>query len=121
VIDTEWQLLYTISKTGQEYKKLEPNVNRTIKINIRNRRKEILITRLRLGKCSLNAYLYKMKKHPTGNCDICNIPETVEHFLLHCPASNIFFNTGITTTKEALAKENIDRIYCRTLDLRRKL
>ena len=84
LIDSEWQLLYNKSTTGQEYKKLEPTVSRTIKINLKNRRKEILITRLRLGKCRLNAYLYKLKKHPTGNCDICNQPETVEHFLLHC-------------------------------------
>jgi len=121
IIDSEWQKLYNKSSTAREYKKLEPVVSGRIKTNIKSRRKEILITRLRLGKCWLNAYLHKIKKHPTGNCDTCNKPETVEHFLLYCPSSDIFYNTEITTLKEALANENIEKIYQRIINLKRHL
>ena len=37
-----------------------------------SRHKEVIITRLRLGKCRLNAYLHQSGKHPDGLCDICS-------------------------------------------------
>jgi len=48
-----------------------------------SRHQEVVITRLRLGKCQLNAYL-----HPSstdGLCVTCGRPETVSHFLTECP------------------------------------
>jgi len=50
MIDSEWQFLYNKSTTGQKYNKLEPTDSRTIIINIKNRRKEVLIKRLRFLK-----------------------------------------------------------------------
>ena len=47
--------------------------------------KEVVITRLRLGKCKLNPYLHQIGKHPDGLCYSCNKPETVTHFLTECP------------------------------------
>jgi len=46
--------------------------------------RERIITRLRLGKCRLNNYLYNLKLHPSGLCDVCGSIETVEHYLLDC-------------------------------------
>jgi len=50
-----------------------------------SRHQEVAITRLRLGKCQLNAYLYQIGKHADGLCVTCNKPETVSHFLIECP------------------------------------
>ena len=57
-IYADWQKQYKNSSTAQSYKLIEPTVNKDIKFMDRNRRKEIIITRLRLGKCLLNMYLY---------------------------------------------------------------
>lgn len=37
------------------------------------------------GHSPLNEYLKRFKHHDTGKCNHCRIPETVAHFLLHCP------------------------------------
>ncbi len=47
-------------------------------------RKETIMTRLRIGHNKLNSTLHIMGKHPTGFCDQCQIPETVEHVLINC-------------------------------------
>jgi len=49
-----------------------------------SRDQEVVITRLRLGKCQLNAYLYQIGKHADGLCVTCSKPETVLHFLIEC-------------------------------------
>lgn len=49
-----------------------------------NRREETIVTRLRIGHNKLNSTLHIMGKHPTGFCDQCQIPETVEHVLINC-------------------------------------
>lgn len=47
-----------------------------------------VIFQLRSGHCPLNAYLFRFKRHKTGLCNGCMVPETVEHFLLHCRRYN---------------------------------
>ncbi len=49
-----------------------------------NRRDESIIHRLRLGKCGLNFYLYKIGKHDNGVCEVCQEPEDISHYLLSC-------------------------------------
>jgi len=83
----KWQDSWTKSDTGQRYRDLESRVAGGVKYVSKCRSKEVKITRLRLGKCSLNAYLHEIKKHSTGLCDTCNKPETVEHFILDCQNS----------------------------------
>jgi ribonuclease HI len=58
---------------------------RDLKYSSKSRKDEIIINRLKLGVCNLNYYLFKKRgKHPTGLCDTCKSPETIEHYLLHC-------------------------------------
>ena len=45
---------------------------------------EKIINRLRLFTCGLNSYLCKIGIKDSALCDTCNVPETVEHFVLHC-------------------------------------
>ena len=48
------------------------------------RHKEVLITRMQLGRCSLNHYMFKMKKHEDRLCRICRVKENIEHYVMHC-------------------------------------
>jgi ribonuclease HI/exonuclease III len=82
-----WQNEYTASKTGNDYRTLEPLVSNRMKYATTNRRKENVITRLRLGKCNLNQYLLAIKRHPDGLCDTCHVPETIIHLLLECKSN----------------------------------
>lgn len=53
-------------------------------------RGSIYHTRLRLGLSGLNDHLYRVNLIPSRICNRCNrdIPETITHFLLHCPYYN---------------------------------
>ena len=94
----KWQQAYSSSDKSAFYKTLEPAVTTEIKYVDSEKRREVLITRLRLGKCSLNEYLYKIKRHQTGSCDRCGKPESVKHFLIECNGSELtgFLNAFCT-------------------------
>ena len=77
-----WQEEYNASNTGQAYRTLEPLVSNKVKFTSTNQNKERVLTRLRLGKCSLKKYLFDIKCHIDGLCTTCRIPEIIEHFLL---------------------------------------
>ena len=47
----KWQEYYDDVITGTSYKILEPKVSKTIKYSYKQRSKEVLVTRLRLGRC----------------------------------------------------------------------
>lgn len=122
IVEAEWQQQYNISATARGYKQLEPAINRKIKFTNNNRRKETIITRLRLGKCLLNCYLHRINRHHTGLCDHCNLPETVEHFLLECPHANIFAGTNISSLQSALSNvTNQEKICKRLQELNRRI
>ena len=84
-----WQKQYEDSKTGAQYRSIEPKTSKKIKYSNKQRDKEVTITRLRLGKCRLNYYLHKIGCHESGLCDTCGECETIEHLLLHCKQYNI--------------------------------
>ena len=54
----EWQELYNANVTGKHFKNIEPLVTTKIKYRDVNRKKEVTISRLRLGRCKLNAMLH---------------------------------------------------------------
>ena len=86
-ITGKWQHKWDHETTGFHYRIIEKSVSTTIKFYHSSRHKEVIITRLRLGKCRLNAYLHQIGKHPDGLCDICSKMETVTHFLTECPTN----------------------------------
>ncbi len=47
----------------------------------KNRRDEMVISRMRFGHTRFNSTLYKMGKHDTGRCEFCGQEESVEHVL----------------------------------------
>ena len=73
---------YDASKSGSNYRALEPQVSFKAKYMTTNRKKENVITCLRLGKCSLNKCLHDIKRHPDGLCETCRVPDTIQHLLL---------------------------------------
>ena len=83
-INEKWQARWDNGNTGRNYYNIERVVSNKTKYNNQNRSEDTMITRMRIGKCYLNSYLHKIKRHPTGLCDTCNNPETIEHFLKQC-------------------------------------
>jgi len=88
-IINKWQMEYTNDQRGRFYKALYPTVSTEIKYLDHNRKKEVQLTRLRLGHVNLNNRLNNLKLHPTGLCDMCNVRETTSHLLLHCRKGHI--------------------------------
>jgi len=84
-IINKWQHRWDNEATGCHYRQIEKSASTKLKFSHPSRHHDVVITRLRLGKCCLNAYLHQINKHPNGMCDACNKPETVTHFLLECP------------------------------------
>ena len=48
----------------------------------------LLLNQLRSNNTYLNASKFKLKKHPTGNCDICLVLEDCSHFIGFCTHPN---------------------------------
>ena len=80
----EWQNRWNSTPGDHHYRSLEARVSGGFKFETSNRKKEVLISRLRLGKCGLNHYLHVMGLHDTGLCENCGTKETIEHWLLNC-------------------------------------
>jgi len=82
---SRWQTEWDCGNTGRHYHKIQPTVSTKCKfVYDRGRSKETCLTRMRLGRNRLNFYLNRIKCHPTGLCDYCGEPETIQHFLLEC-------------------------------------
>jgi ribonuclease HI len=81
---TLWSAEWINGKTGIVYKLHFPLTNDGFVSSLSPRQKEVKVGRLRLQCCKLNKYLHKINMHDTGLCSSCNVPETVDHFLLSC-------------------------------------
>ena len=89
----QWQRQWSTSIHGQFYRKVEPTVSLDIKYEHRSRKKEVTLTRLRLGKCCVNEYLARIKVVDSDRCPLCkSSSETVEHFILLCPSNELCKN-----------------------------
>ena len=82
-----WQHLWNQETRGSHYRSVDKTVSTQVKYLHPSRHTEVIIGRLRLGKCYLNAYLHQIGKHQDGLCNHCNKPETVSHFLTECSHS----------------------------------
>ena len=82
---SKWQSLWSNCCSGRHYRQIEPLVSTQVKYTHRIRSKEVLINRLRLGACRLNAHLFKIGVHVDGSCEYCGAAETISHYLFECP------------------------------------
>src|SRR6218665_3809735 len=65
----KWQEQWDNSITGSSYRDMERQVDLSVKYSDKNRRKKVIISRLRFGHCLLNDQLYCWNRHATGHCD----------------------------------------------------
>ena len=86
---SKWQKEYDSDIKGLQYKSICPVVDTSNKFIDLSRKKEVQISRLRLGKVNLNERLFLMKKHESGLCTSCQVKENINHLLLHCNKENI--------------------------------
>ena len=53
-------------------------------MELKNRKLEVAMARLRLGHTRLRAHMCRMKLVDSPNCWHCRVPETIEVFLVSC-------------------------------------
>lgn len=63
--------------------KLRPSLKSGHKIRRRKRRDEVILSRLRLGHCGLNAYRSIIDKTVSSKCGHCNLetPENISNYM----------------------------------------
>ena len=79
-----WRSLWLENRKNQEYATHLGFSDHAFTPNSLSHSEEKIINRLRLFTCGLNSYLCKIGIKDSALCDTCNVPETVEHFVLHC-------------------------------------
>jgi len=84
-INKRWQKVWNNDCKGRHLYQIQRKVGNERK-RYGNRKKDVIIMRLRIGHTALNYSLYKIGKHDTGKCDKCGELETVQHILLECAA-----------------------------------
>ena len=82
-INTMWQSEWDKEKKGRHFYKLQQEIVGK-KNSYINRQEEVWFYRMRIGHTALNINLFIMKKHASGNCEVCGVREDVEHVLLSC-------------------------------------
>ena len=99
---TSWNIKYQANERGSAYKIPFPSVHLR-SIPATSRKYETILFRLRSGHCLLRAHLCKIGCSDSSFCEICNSPETVTHFLLHCPQ----YENNRSLLKKVTAELNI--------------
>ena len=82
-----WQDKWDREDKGRDFYIVNPEVGLG-RLVLRCRKEEGIYTRMRIGHTRLNKTLQLIGKHNTGNCKICNVPETVEHVFMMCRKFN---------------------------------
>ena len=98
----KWQNYYNSHLHAKWYKSFEPTISnkpKTVQSTRNNQRK---ISRLKLGRCSLNYYQHQNKFHADGLCQFCGVPETIEHHVMICKQYNYIAKLQDILTKTQL-------------------
>lgn len=119
-----WQQQWSADTKGRHLHSIQPNVPKTAMHGYSSRRKETTIARLRLGKCRLNSYMHVLQCHDSGLCATCNVPETIEHFVVECayskPRNTLLQycnkNNVALSVRTVLTDETMTDILYRSLD-----
>jgi len=69
------------------------------------------LLRLCTGHCRFNSHLHRLGLHPTSNCEQCQVPETVAHFLFVCTT----YHSERIKLKRTMESLNIDFILLSVL------
>jgi hypothetical protein len=82
--DEDWKQEMDLTMKGLHLGHIKDNFAEVPWIRSRKRRIEVVLSRLRIGHVGLNQYLHRFKMLQSDQCVACRVPETIEHFLLHC-------------------------------------
>jgi hypothetical protein len=85
-IDQLWQQKWDSLNKGDLYHRISPRIHPE-KWRWKTRKAQVVAFKLRLNACNLNSGLFIIGHHNTGNCDICNEKETVDHLLIECQSA----------------------------------
>ena len=79
-----WQRIYDTSKHRLHIGQIKPKIENWAWVLLGARSLETVMTRLRIGHVELNVHLHRFKMKDDPNCQHCNTPETVSHYILYC-------------------------------------
>ena len=79
-----WQLTYDIIRPNLHIGPIKTKIQKWPWANVKNRRVETALSRLRIGHVGLNNHLNRFGMSETNQCTTCRVPETVSHFLTEC-------------------------------------
>ena len=84
-ICNKWQERWSSTSlpNNKKYKRIRNSINFWPSSFQRDRKAEIILTRLRIGHTRLT-HKYLLESNSAPVCDHCNVPLSVEHILVHC-------------------------------------
>lgn len=80
----QWQQSWNNTFQGRTFHTIHPVISSQATFLGTNRGQQRLMSRLRLGRASLNYPQFLTQHHPTGLC-YCGQLETVYHYIFQCP------------------------------------
>ena len=86
-----WQQQYedkvNIENKGKHLKEIKTKLESWPWVRMKNRKKETIMARMRIGHIELNSYLHRFNQRDSPYC-MCGLYETVKHYLLECRRYN---------------------------------
>lgn len=119
-----WQKRWNNERKGRDVFFINPSVG-GLRQGGRNRREEVILSRLRLGHTGLSKTLFVIGKHRNGECSVCKEEESVKHIFMKCKKyerereklkRNIEEIEMEFSIKEMLDKPSTDRIMSRVFE-----
>jgi len=82
--DKYWKDMVYRTGRGTYLRDMRDNLRLKCWNNSRDRRVEVVMSRMRIGHVGLNHYLNRFGMSVTDLCDTCMVEETIDHFLIDC-------------------------------------
>ena len=79
-----WLSLTTAQSKGLFLRGVRDNIFRPSPVQTGHRNTDSALFRLRLGHCGLRQYLYRFQQSDTNLCDLCQEPDTIDHYVFYC-------------------------------------
>ena len=79
-----WQLKYNIEKDNLHIGQIKPTINHWPWASYKHRAIETAVARMRIGHTELKASMHRFQQADDPNCDHCQEPETISHYLISC-------------------------------------
>ena len=83
-IEERWRMNVEMSGNGTFLNKIRERIGSYPRIELKNRRVDVAINRLRMGHAGVQAYLARFGMADSKLCGTCHKIDTVEHYMLKC-------------------------------------